>query len=74
MKRKPLAVSLLISLGTGVIAGFLLPEVWRNTRKCTVPPLSPPGMGIPDSMANSVYIDGDCSIQNLYEESKSRNA
>lgn len=23
MKRKPLAVSLLISLGTGVIAGFL---------------------------------------------------
>ena len=29
------------------------------------------GMGIPDNLVNSVYIDGDCSIQNLYEESKS---
>lgn len=32
MKQKPLLISLLISLGTGVIAGFLLLKVWNNTR------------------------------------------
>ena len=31
MKQKPLLISLLISLGTGVIAGFLTFKVWNNT-------------------------------------------
>jgi len=47
MKRKPLAVSLLISLGTGVIAGFLTSGSMEKYQEMYRPPLSPPGWVFP---------------------------
>lgn len=47
MKRKPLTVSLLISLGTGVIAGFLTSGSMEKYQEMYRPPLSPPGWVFP---------------------------
>ncbi|WP_291810541.1 tryptophan-rich sensory protein, partial [Blautia sp.] len=47
MKRKPLSVSLLISLGTGVIAGFLTSRSMEKYQEMYHPPLSPPGWIFP---------------------------
>ena len=47
MKRKPLAASLLISLGTGVIAGFLTSGSMEKYQEMYHPPLSPPGWVFP---------------------------
>ena len=47
MKRKPLSVSLLISLGTGVIAGFLTSRSTEKYQEMYHPPLSPPGWIFP---------------------------
>ena len=47
MKRKPLSVSLLISLGTGVIAGFLTSGSMEKYQEMYHPPLSPPGWVFP---------------------------
>ena len=47
MKRKPLSVSLLISLGTGVIAGFLTSGSMEKYQEMYRPPLSPPGWVFP---------------------------
>ena len=47
MKRKPLSVSLLISLGTGVIAGFLTFGSIEKYQEMYHPPLSPPGWVFP---------------------------
>ena len=43
MKRPPLLVSLLISLGTGVIAGFLTFGSMAQYQEMYHPPLAPPG-------------------------------
>ena len=43
MKQKPLLISLLISLGTGVIAGFLTFKSMEQYQEMYRPPLSPPG-------------------------------
>ena len=43
MKQKPLLISLLISLGTGVIAGFLTFTSMEQYQEMYRPPLSPPG-------------------------------
>ena len=47
MKRKPLAVSLLISLGTGVIAGFLTFKSMEQYQEMYRLPSSPPGWVFP---------------------------
>ena len=47
MKRKPLSVSLLISLGTGAIAGFLTSGSMEKYQEMYHPPLSPPGWVFP---------------------------
>ena len=47
MKRKPLSVSLLISLGTGVIASFLTSGSMDQYQEMYHPPLSPPGWVFP---------------------------
>ena len=47
MKQKPLAVSLLISLGTGVIAGFLTIGSMQKYEEMYHPPLAPPGWIFP---------------------------
>ena len=47
MKRKPLSVSLLISLGTGVIAGFLTFISMEQYQEMYRPPSSPPGWVFP---------------------------
>ena len=47
MKRKPLSVSLLISLGTGVIAGFLTSGSMEKYQEMYHPPLSTPGWVFP---------------------------
>ena len=47
MKRKPLSVSLLISLGTGVIAGFLTSRSMEKYQEMYHPLLSPPGWVFP---------------------------
>lgn len=47
MKRNPLLVSLLISLGTGVIAGFLTFGSMAQYQEMYHPPLSPPGWVFP---------------------------
>ena len=41
MKQKPLLISLLISLGTGVIAGFLTFKSMEQYQEMYRPPLSP---------------------------------
>ena len=61
MRQKPLLISLLISLGTGVIAGFL-------TFKSMAA-----GMGISGGVADPLCINGNCRIQNIHERSKSRS-
>ena len=47
MKRSPLLVSLLISLGTGVIAGFLTFGSMAQYQEMYPPPFSPPGWVFP---------------------------
>lgn len=47
MKQKPLLISLLISLGTGVIAGFLTSGSMEKYQEMYRPPLSPPGWVFP---------------------------
>lgn len=47
MKQKPLLISLLISLGTGVIAGFLTFKSMEQYQEMYRPPLSPPGWVFP---------------------------
>ena len=47
MKQKPLLISLLISLGTGVIAGFLTFTSMEQYQEMSPPPLSPPGWVFP---------------------------
>ena len=47
MKQKPLLISLLISLGTGVIAGFLTFTSMEQYQEMYRPPLSPPGWVFP---------------------------
>ena len=47
MKRTPLLVSLLISLGTGVIAGFLTFGSMAQYQEMYHPPLAPPGWVFP---------------------------
>ena len=47
MKQKPLLISLLISLGTGVIAGFLTFTSMEQYQEMSRPPLSPPGWVFP---------------------------
>ena len=47
MKKKPLLISLLISLGTGVIAGFLTFTSMEKSQEMSRPPLSPPGWVFP---------------------------
>ena len=47
MKRSPLLVSLLISLGTGVIAGFLTFGSMAQYQEMNHPPFSPPGWVFP---------------------------
>ena len=47
MKRSPLLVSLLISLGTGVIAGFLTFGSMAQYQEMYHPPLAPPGWVFP---------------------------
>ena len=47
MKRPPLLVSLLISLGTGVIAGFLTFGSMAQYQEMHHPPFSPPGWVFP---------------------------
>ena len=47
MRQKPLLISLLISLGTGVIAGFLTFKSMEQYQEMYRPPLSPPGWVFP---------------------------
>lgn len=47
MKRKPLLISLLISLGTGAVAGFLTSGSMEKYQEMYRPPLSPPGWVFP---------------------------
>ena len=47
MKRPPLLVSLLISLGTGVISGFLTFGSMAQYQEMYHPPFSPPGWVFP---------------------------
>ena len=47
MRQKPLLISLLISLGTGVIAGFLTLKSMEQYQEMYRPPLSPPGWVFP---------------------------
>ena len=47
MKQKPLLISLLISLGTGVIAGFLTFKSMEQYQEMYRPPSSPPGWVFP---------------------------
>ena len=47
MKQKPLLISLLISLGTGVIAGFLTSGSMEKYQEMYRPPSSPPGWVFP---------------------------
>ena len=47
MKQKPLLISLLISLGTGVIAGFLTFTSMEQYQEMYRPPSSPPGWVFP---------------------------
>ena len=47
MRQKPLLISLLISLGTGVIAGFLTFKSMEQYQEMYRPPLSPPGCVFP---------------------------
>ena len=47
MKQKPLLISLLISLGTGVIAGFLTIKSMEQYQEMYRPPSSPPGWVFP---------------------------
>ena len=47
MKQKPLLISLLISLGTGVIAGFLTFTSMEQYQEMYHPPSSPPGWVFP---------------------------
>ena len=47
MRQKPLLISLLISLGTGVIAGFLTFKNMEQYQEMYRPPLSPPGWVFP---------------------------
>lgn len=47
MKQKPLLISLLISLGTGVIAGFLTFGSMAQYQEMYHPPLAPPGWVFP---------------------------
>lgn len=47
MKRPPLLVSLLISLGTGVISGFLTFGSMAQYQEMYHPPLAPPGWVFP---------------------------
>lgn len=47
MKKKPLLISLLISLGTGVIAGFLTFGSMAQYQEMYHPPLAPPGWVFP---------------------------
>ena len=71
MKQKPLLISLLISLGTGVIAGFLTftsMEQYQEMYRIVAA-----GVGIPGGLAASLCTDGNCCIQNIHERSKSRS-
>ena len=66
MRQKPLLISLLISLGTGVIAYGTIPG--------NVPPaIIAAGMGISGGVADPLCINGNCRIQNIHERSKSRS-
>lgn len=47
MRQKPLLISLLISLGTGVIAGFLTFGSMAQYQEMYHPPLAPPGWVFP---------------------------
>lgn len=47
MKRKPLVISLLISLGTGAVAGFFTSQAMTVYQEMSRPPLSPPGWIFP---------------------------
>lgn len=47
MRQKPLLISLLIFLGTGVIAGFLTFKSMEQYQEMYRPPLSPPGWVFP---------------------------
>ena len=47
MRQKPLLISLLIYLGTGVIAGFLTFKSMEQYQEMYRPPLSPPGWVFP---------------------------
>ena len=47
MRQKPLLISLLIPLGTGVIAGFLTFKSMEQYQEMYRPPLSPPGWVFP---------------------------
>ena len=47
MKQKPLLISLLISLGTGVFAGFLTFKSMEQYQEMYRPPSSPPGWVFP---------------------------
>ena len=71
MRQKPLLISLLISLGTGVIAGFLTFKSMEQYQEMYRPPLSPPG--ISGGVADPLCINGNCRIQNIHERSKSRS-
>lgn len=70
MKRSPLLVSLLISLGTGVIAGFLTFGSMAQYRNVS-PAIFTSGMGISCCLVISVYADGNCLVPYLSEKSKS---
>ena len=66
MRQKPLLISLLISLGTGVIAGFLTFKSMEQYQEMYRPPLSPPGwvMGI---AAYRIYMkDPKAEVLKLY--------
>ena len=72
MRQKPLLISLLISLGTGVIAGFLTFKSMEQYQD--VPPaIIAAGMGISGGVADPLCINGNCRIQNIHERSKSRS-
>ncbi len=73
MKQKPLLISLLISLGTGVIAGFLTFTSMEQYQEMYRPPIVAAGVGIPSGLAASLCTDGNCCIQNIHERSKSRS-